>query len=132
MSICLVVVYHMVIKNILSLLLVALCITSTGCAKLQNDRDFDTFEHALSFELESSSTASRMTATIHSEGSDTTLDVELTMSTLDSEYVSEPVHLEAGHYTISSLTVFDQHDTSIYSCTDLSIYLDADETVSLD
>lgn len=105
---------------------------STGCAKLQQDREFDTTEHALSFELESSETPSRLTAAIQAVSSDTTLSVELTMSNDDTEYVSEPIHLETGQYTISSIAVYDEHDTTLYSGSDISVTLEADATVPLD
>ena len=120
------------IKILFSCCLVALCCLTSGCAKLQNEREFDTPEHALSFELESSESAARLTASIQAEGSDSTLDVELAMSTGDDEYTSEPVHLESGRYTISSLSVYGTDDATIYSLSNLSVTLESDSTVSLD
>lgn len=122
----------MTLKHTASVLLLVLFITSSGCAKLQNEREFDTSEHALAFELESNETAARLTATIQSNATQTAFHVELSMSNDDTDYISEPVRLESGSYTITSVSVYNPFDTPIYSCTNLSVTLESDATVSLD
>jgi hypothetical protein len=119
-------------KQFFSLLLITLLVTGTGCTKLQSEREFDATQHALSFEIEATESAARLTATIEAEHSDLSMQVELSMSNDDTDYVSEPIHLASGTYTISEVSVFGHDDTTIYSVDNLSVTLQADSTVSLD
>ena len=103
-----------------------------GCAKLQNDRQFDSAEYDLSFELDSPHTASRLIATIQSGTSSTSQEIEVAMTQSDSEYISESISLEEGNYTISSLRVLDIADSTIFSETDISISLNSDTSLQLE